>query len=67
MFINLEGVIIRKKFIGYAYIVKRDLKWALHIRFMNENADADYLELKYDTKKEAGEALKKLEKMLMED
>ena len=64
MFINVDGVIINKKYIGYAYVVKRDGMWILHVRFMNENQHGDYLELKYKTKKEAEEVLEQLEQGL---
>ena len=67
MFINIDGVIINKKYIGYAYVVKRDDgMWIMHVRFMNENQYADYLELKYKTKKEADEVLEELTKNLID-
>lgn len=68
MFVNVDGVIINKKYIGYAYVVKREKdnnhKWVLHVRFMNENQHGDYLELTYSTKKQAEEILRKLEEDL---
>jgi hypothetical protein len=60
MFVKIDGVVINKKYIGYAYVVKRDGMWILHVRCMNENQHADYLELKYKTKKEAEEVLQQL-------
>lgn len=60
MFIKIDGVIINKKYIGYAYVVKRDGMWILHVRCMNENQHGDYLELKYKTKKEAEDVLQEL-------
>ena len=66
MFLKIDDVIINKKYVGYAYVVKKDGMWILHIRCMNENQYADYLELKYKTKKEADEVLEELSKNLLD-
>ena len=71
MFVKVDDVIINDEYIGYAYVFKRDenkrYKWILYIRFANENQHGDYLELKYETKKEAMDELKKLENKLLRD
>lgn len=71
MFIMFDGVLINSEHVGYAYVFKKDenkkYKWILHIRFTNENQHGDYLELSYETKKEAEAKLKELHEMLNED
>lgn len=54
MFVNIDGVVIRKKYIGYAYISEDvDYSWKLHIVFCNENHHADSITLRYTNKQAA--------------
>ena len=68
MIIKVDDVIINSDYIGYAYVIKRDdrnqFNWVLHIRFMNHNKYEDSLDLRYETKQEAKDMLKKLEEQL---
>ena len=54
MFVNIDGIVIRKKYIGYAY-VSEDISynWKLIIVFCNENQHTDSITLRYSSKQAA--------------
>lgn len=54
MFVNIDGVVIRKKYIGYAR-VSEDINhnWKLIIVFCNENHHTDSIILRYSSKQAA--------------
>ena len=64
--IKFEGVLIRKKYVGYVFVGKTFDGYQLNIRFMNDNKDKDGLHIKYTTEKEAYEKLNELEKLLID-
>lgn len=54
MFVNIDGVVIRKKYIGYAYVSEDiNYNWKLIIVFCNENQHADSITLRYSSKQAA--------------
>jgi hypothetical protein len=64
--IRFEGVLIRKKYVGYAFVRQSpsDSTWKLQINFMNDNKEKDYIWLNYRTENEAYDKLDELEKLL---
>lgn len=53
MFVKIDGVVIQKDYIGYAY-VKEGLQYSeLYIHFKNHNQYNDSLTLKYDRREDA--------------
>ena len=64
--IKFEGAIIRRGYVGYAYVYKNKMNsmWVLHIAFKNENQHEAYLEFSYESKNEAEGKLNKLFKEL---
>ena len=62
--IRFEGVLIRKDYVGYAFIKQRDGYWCLQINFMNDNKERDYIRIDYKTEKEAYKKLDELEELL---
>ena len=63
--IRFEGVLIRKKYVGYAFVKRSpDSTWKLQINFMNDNKEKDYIWLNYKTENEAYDKLDELEKLL---
>lgn len=64
--IKFEGALIRKKYVGYAYIQKAQEGWRLHVRFMNDNKEKDGIWFNYMSEREAYEKFDELEKLLNE-
>ena len=64
--IRFEGALIRKKYVGYAYVKRMHDGWKLKINFMNDNKEKDGVCFNYLTEKEALDKLDELEKLLSE-